>query len=169
MPEPKYEHLGWKTFWIFVSEKSKVAIVLGLLEIAFILLPPVSLVLLAREGLGILFCVAFLLTIVVSWLEYARWEFYLDDDALRIRRGVLKHEETAIPYRQIQDIDIERDPLYQMTGTARLVILTAGHEDTGEHADSEGIIPIIDKRLAIRLQTELSHRANIQKVTTVTS
>ena len=56
----------------------------------------------------------------------------LDDDALKIRRGILSKEETAIPYRQIQDVDIEQNISDRIWGVARLAILTAGHEEAKE-------------------------------------
>ena len=67
----------------------------------------------------------------------------LDDDALKIRRGILSKEEIAIPYRQIQDVDIEQNISDRLWGVARLAILTAGHEEAkeGEEDDSEGIFP----------------------------
>ena len=54
----------------------------------------------------------------------------LDTDALKIKRGILSKEEIAIPYRQIQDVDIEQSISDRMWGVARLAILTAGHEET---------------------------------------
>ncbi len=74
--------------------------------------------------------------------------------------------ETSIPYRQIQNIDIQRDLAYQAFNLSRLVILTAGHDDEKPGDDqSEGILPALDKDLAEWLQTELLTRANVQKVT----
>ena len=70
-----------------------------------------------------------------------------------------------MPYRQIQDVDIEEDITDRILGVCRLVILTAGHEDEPKsEGESEGVLPVIDKTLAEQLQTELLKRANIQKV-----
>ncbi len=90
----------------------------------------------------------------------------LDTDALKIRRGILSKEEIAIPYRQIQDVDVDQSISDRIWGVARLAILTAGQEKTGEGNDeSEGIFPAIDRVLAESLQTELLKRADIEKVT----
>lgn len=89
------------------------------------------------------------------------------EDSFKIKRGVLNKTENAIPYRQIQNVDIERSLFFQMLGLSRLIILTAGHEDEGVKGSDEakGIIPAIDKKLAEQLQTELLRRAEVQKVT----
>ncbi len=69
---------------------------------------------------------------------------------MKIKRGILNKEEVAIPYRQIQDVDIRRDISFQMLGLSRIVILTAGHEDNEKPGDddTEGILPALDKDLA---------------------
>ena len=72
------------------------------------------------------------------------------EDSFKIKRGILSKTENAIPYRQMQNVDVERSFMFQMLGLSRLIILTAGHEDekikTGDEA--EGVIPAIDSKLA---------------------
>ena len=118
-------------------------------------------------GIWILFILIFGVTFLVTYLTYANYLFMLDDDALKIRRGILSKEETAIPYRQIQDVDIEQSMSDRIWGVARLAILTAGHEEPkeGQSDNSEGVLPAIDRALAESLQTELLHRADIQRTT----
>ena len=115
-------------------------------------------------GLAVL---VFLVAFFIAWLAYKNYKFYLSEDSLKIKRGILSKKEIAIPYRQIQDVDIERDLSYRMFGVSRLVILTAGNEEEKRSGDdeSEGILPAIDKDLAEWLQNELLRRANVQKVT----
>lgn len=92
------------------------------------------------------------------------------EDSFKIKRGILSKAENAIPYRQIQNVDIERGLLFQMLGLSRLIILTAGHEDESPRNapigsdEAEGIIPAIDQKLAEWLQTELLKRADVQKI-----
>ena len=90
------------------------------------------------------------------------------NDSFKIKRGILGKTENAIPYHQIQNVDIERSFLFQILGLSRIVILTAGHEDEKPRAndEAEDVIPAIDKKLAEWLQTELLKRADIQKVST---
>lgn len=107
-------------------------------------------------------------TAFVGWLAYINYRFCIDTDALKIKRGILNKEEVSIPYRQVQDVTIERDLLYQIIGVSRLVILTAGREDVkGEEGESEGILPALDKDLAEKIRDDLLRRANIEKVQSV--
>jgi uncharacterized membrane protein YdbT with pleckstrin-like domain len=88
------------------------------------------------------------------------------EDSLKIKRGILSKTENAIPYRQIQNVDIERSFMFQMLGLSRLIILTAGHEDENVKGtdEAEGVIPAVDQKIASWLQTELLKRADVQKV-----
>ncbi len=179
VPQNAYRTLGHKTLWIFVLQRVHAAFIVLLLTIgAFAIkdepflknvpaagdLTPYS-NLAAWALLGI-FTIVFLLTFFVSWLIYVNYKFMLGEDSLKIKRGILNKEEVAIPYRQIQDVDIKRDLAFQMMGISRLAILTAGHEDDKKNRDdeSEGILPAMDKDLAEWLQAELLKRANVQKV-----
>lgn len=188
-----YRHLGYKTFWIFVLERSSAA--------GFVFLISIGLLWLDRSGvLGRIFtlpgaanlnnnayihlvisylgaasffgfllaALLFGLTFFIGWLVYINYKFSLEEDALKIKRGILNKEEIAIPYRQIQDVDVRRDLLYQILGLSRLVILTAGHEEEKiKGGESEGILPAIDKDAAEKIRDELLQRANIEKVAQV--
>jgi len=107
----------------------------------------------------------FLFVFLISWIIYENYTFFLGEDALKIKRGVFTREEIAIPYRQIQDVDIEQSISYRAIGVSRLVILTAGHEDEKTEGDkTEGILPAIDSALAEQLQSQLLTRANVQTI-----
>jgi membrane protein YdbS with pleckstrin-like domain len=161
----QYKRLGWKTFWIFVSDRSQAAIAIGLVAFAFSLFSSVPLMASIARVLITLFFLALVATIAFSWLEYRNWQYRLDSDSFMIKKGIIRIEETAIPYRHIEDADIERDILNRLTGTASLVIITAGHTDEDkERASTEAEIPIIDLTLALALQSELARRSNVQKV-----
>ena len=179
VPEEVYHMMGKKTFWIFFLERVHAAFILLLLTIVFFVASQQAALAttqfgdltryaaLAWELCGLLFIVAFAISLFIAWLIYSNYKFCLGDDSLKIKRGVLNKEEVAIPYRQIQDVDIKRDLSFQMMGLSRIVILTAGHEE-GEKPgddDTEGVLPALDKDLAEWLQAELLKRANVQKVT----
>jgi uncharacterized membrane protein YdbT with pleckstrin-like domain len=72
--------------------------------------------------------VVFLIAFLMAWLTYSNFKFLLGEDSLKIKRGILSKEEIAIPYRQIQDVDIERDLSYRMFGVSRVFIFNAGQE-----------------------------------------
>ena len=179
VPEESYQKLGGKTLMIFVLQRIQASFLLLLVAIglfaiqgqaflAQVLIPNFSQYInLAAWACFLLFAFFFLLSFFIAWLIYVNYKFSLGEDSLKIKRGILNKEEIAIPYRQIQDVDIDRDLSFQMLGLSRIVILTAGHEDTPPTADSgesEGVLPAIDKDLAEWLQGELLKRANVQKV-----
>lgn len=178
VPPETYRTLGVKTLWVFMLQEISASMVLLLCAAALFALKDQSFlatilpahdlrpyVNLAAWGALGLFMAVFALTFFVVWLIYINYRFSLGDNALKIKRGILNKEEVAIPYRQIQDVDINRDLGFQMMGLSRIVILTAGHDDQKPGDDqSEGILPALDKDLAEWLQAELLKRANVQKV-----
>jgi uncharacterized membrane protein YdbT with pleckstrin-like domain len=177
IPGEQYRTLGGKTLMIFVLQRIHAAFVLLLLAIVlfvvsgqtFLLNIPIpnlaSYVIFAAWLALTLFAIVFVGTFFVAWLIYINYKFFLGDDSLKIKRGILEKEEIAIPYRQIQDVDLTRDLSFQMMGLSRIVILTAGHDDEKPlDDDSEGVLPALDKNLAEWLQAELLKRANVQKV-----
>ncbi|HUC31445.1 MAG TPA: PH domain-containing protein [Candidatus Paceibacterota bacterium] len=179
VPEEVYHTMGKKTFWIFFLQRVHAAFILLLLTIVLFVLSQQAFLAKTQFGdltgytieaawIGLaLFVAILLITILIAWLVYSTYKFCLGDDSLKIKRGILNKEEVAIPYRQIQDVDIKRDLSFQLIGLSRIVILTAGHEEDEkpEDDDTEGILPALDKDLAEWMQAELLKRANIQKVT----
>ena len=178
VPEEVYHTMGKKTFWIFFLERAHAAFTLLILTIALFVIAQQSFLtstpfgdltryaIMAAWACLALFVLATAITFLIAWLVYVTYKYCLGDDSLKIKRGILNKEEVAIPYRQIQDVDIKRDLSFQMIGLSRIVILTAGHEDEKpEDDESEGILPALDKDLAEWMQAELLKRANVQKVT----
>lgn len=178
VPEEEYRTLGKKTFWIFFLQRIQPVFILLLLTIGLFILGQQSFLDSKQFGdltpyviggawiAALLFIVFFCIALFSSWLTYSHFKFCLGEDSLKIKKGILEKEEVAIPYRQIQDVDIKRDLSFQMMGLSRIVILTAGHDDEKPNDDdSEGILPALDKDLAEWLQAELLKRANVQKVT----
>jgi uncharacterized membrane protein YdbT with pleckstrin-like domain len=175
-----YQTLGKKVFWLFFLQISPATIVLFLISIALFILSfqPFltntafgniqNKVLLATLIAFILFLLVGVLSFTIAWLTYINYVFLMAENSFKIKRGILSKTENAIPYRQIQNVDIERNLTFQILGLSRLIILTAGHEDetpkkTSEDDEAEGIIPAIDQKLGEYLQAELLKRADIQK------
>ncbi len=178
VPADTYHTLGPKTLWIFILERVQTSAVLLIVSIVLFAVKDQSFLkkipvvgdvtgymnIISWSVFG-LFVIAFLITFLVAWLIYVNYKFCLGEDALRIKRGIFNKEEIAMPYRQIQDVDIERDLEFQMLGLSKLVILTAGEQmEKSEESESEGVLPAVDKDLAEWLQAELLKRTNVQKV-----
>ncbi len=172
-----YRRLGKKTLWIFVMDRINTAVIFLLISVALFSIgsqPFFDKGVLAGMAGGVsiaawialaLFVLSAVIAFVVSWLIYVNFKFMLGDDALKISRGVFSKTEEAIPYRQIEDVDIERSLSDRMMGVSRLVILTSGREDEKDGKDeSEGVLPVLDRALAEQLQAELLKRTDVQKV-----
>ncbi len=186
-----YKRLGALTFWIFIFENAWLFIIPLLALCVIIIIRMFG----AAEALsnllgtttdlietintafnwGILGAVVFFIlgaTIAfgMALIDYFTFSFEITEHAIRIRRGIINTEEVSIPYRQIQNVDIDRPFFYQLFGASRLVILTAGHDDDidDDYSDeSEGAIPAISKAFAEELRDELLKRSNIQEVVEV--
>lgn len=180
--------LGHKTLAIFVIQRIQAALILLVVGFVLFVLEGQSFlsqvpipnfdqyVGLAAEACFILFGFFFIFAFLMAWLIYINYKYMLSEDSLKIIRGILNKEEIAIPYRQIQDVDIDRNLSLRMMFASRIVILTAGHEDgrgsgddPNERGQSEGYLPALDRDLAEWLRDELLHRANVQKVVDVGS
>ena len=188
--EPQYQKLGIRTFWVFVLENSGIAAIIFVLWLILIIVEgigiskifsftaayPAVLALINTAfawgvliGLG-LWIIALIFAIMVAGLDYYGYRFALDDNALRIRRGVLNKDEISIPYRQITDVDMEQTIIHQLLGVARLAILTAGHNDQEKDTNedyNEGALPVISKSRAEEIREQLLAKANVEKVVNV--
>ena len=177
VPDEVYHTLGPKTFWMFLIEELNAPLILLVVTVVLFVLSGqpflatkqfgniAPYVLSAAEISLAVFVFVLAFTLFMVWLTYRNYKYCLGEDSLKIKRGILNKEEVAIPYRQIQDVDIKRDLYFQMMGLSRIIILTAGQEDeTPRDSESEGILPALDKDLAEWFQAELLKRANVQKV-----
>ena len=183
------QHLGRKTFFLFLSRRTTVALVLFIIAIIIFVLGgniatgiagltsfggPISSVTVANisgslTGLGILILllavIAFLLGFIISLLQYRSYVFILDEYGIKMRRGVISQKEISLPYRQIQDVDIVRDVNHRIFGVSKLVMMTAGHEDKGEESDgTDTVFDPIDQSLAEEVRAFLERRIGVQIV-----
>lgn len=181
-----YHTLGRKTLAIFIIQRIQAALILLIVGLILLVLEgqlffsqiPIpnfgQYIGLAAEACFILFGFFFIFAFLVAWFIYVNYKYMLSEDSLKIIRGIFNKEEIAIPYRQIQDVDIDRNLSLRMMFASRILILTAGNEDargTGddrhERGQSEGYLPALDRDLAEWLRDELLRRANVQKVINV--
>jgi uncharacterized membrane protein YdbT with pleckstrin-like domain len=103
--------------------------------------------------------------LVMGYGYYWSFRYKLDDNDLAFEKGLIGREEISIPFRQIQNVDIEQSFIYRIFNLADLVILTAGHEDQTHimKDESEIIMPALNNQEARQLQRYLLDRANIQR------
>ncbi|MEJ7584005.1 MAG: PH domain-containing protein [Acidimicrobiales bacterium] len=63
--------------------------------------------------------------LVWAAIDYRHWTFEVTDEALELRHGVLTRAHSTIPFRRVQQIDINAGPLDRLLGLRRLMIRTA--------------------------------------------
>ena len=183
--EGGYQTLGEKVFWLFFLQGAPIAFIFLAISIALLILSfqpflfntpfgNIQEYFIGATFISFMVCIiAFAGAAILARLTYKNFVFSMAENSFKIKRGIFSKTENAIPYHQIQNVDIERDMMFQMLGLSRLIILTAGHEDekpSGVPAgddEAEGVIPAVEQKLAEWLQTELLKRADIQKTVQV--
>ncbi len=103
-----------------------------------------------------------------AYYQYIYHEFKLDEYALIIRSGVINHREISIPYRQIQNVDMNTSFIEKLFGVSELFVLTSASEDRGEEGKKEetsAIFPLVNYTYAVELQRELLRRSDVEEVT----
>ena len=101
---------------------------------------------------------------LISWLTYRNYIFMLEEYDLKIRKGILSKQEISIPYRQIQDVSVNRSITYRLLGLSRLVLTTAGQEEPGVPDETDGVLDPLDRNLAEQVRQELERRIGVQLV-----
>jgi len=170
--EPNYQYLGKKTFVLLVLRRSALFFLFLVASIILFLVGgkfdgDIAAILTKVAFYALLASLIFLIIAIFSaCLVYINYRFLLDENAFKVRRGVLRKDEVAIPYRQIQNVNIKRSFFDQIIGLSKVIILTAGREDKDEKiwSESEGILPSLDKNIAREIQEVLLKRANIEQV-----
>ncbi len=167
-----FQHLGSRTFAVFVIQRMEPAIMLFALSALcyfgqnFVLDTYIPILSLATSITLLLGLIAFGVAFIVAWIVYINYKFSMSENALLIERGVFHKEEVSIPYRQIQNVNIARLLPDRILGVGRLIILTAGEDDSGGEKDakSHGVLPVLERHLAETMRNELVRRSNIQNV-----
>ena len=108
---------------------------------------------------GIIFCIG---AFVTAFIKYKSVEFMFNDFAFSIRKGFFSKSEISIPYRQIQYINHSQSFNDKILGVMKIVVETAGDDDSsGGKNNEEGMLPILDAKIALSLEKELLKRSNI--------
>ena len=103
---------------------------------------------------------SFIVAFLTALINYKSVQFMFDEFAFRIKKGFLSKSEIAIPYRQIQSINHSQSFNQKMLGIMNIEIETAGESDSNNHNNSDSILPILDAKIALSVETELLRRSN---------
>lgn len=98
---------------------------------------------------GLIFIGVYLILITLfSLLVHNNYVYWLDDTSFHKTYGVLNKHHVAIPYEQVQNVNITRGLLDRILGIARVAIETAGASsdtrrqvDGGSQSSAEGYLP----------------------------
>lgn len=102
------------------------------------------------------------LGIIINILRYHFFVFTLEEFSLKLRKGILNVEEISIPYRQIQNVDITRPFIYRLIGLSRLVIVSAGNEQSLDGDQVDTVFDPIDYEIAEEIREILDRRIGVQ-------
>lgn len=124
---------------------------------------------LLSQWIGLLLGAVIIFLAVIMYEHHAQHKFMLDNHSFHIRRGILMVKEKVIPYRHIQNVDLEQPYHYRLFGVVRLNITTARVDTFSEEKDakkkhqhdSNHLIPLIDKKIAKELSHFLVSRGDV--------
>jgi uncharacterized membrane protein YdbT with pleckstrin-like domain len=111
-------------------------------------------------GLFLLFAVLIGFGIFMSWIQHISHTFIMDEDAIKVRVGILDKKEVTIPYRQIQTVNTVRPMFYRMMGVSKITIFSAGNDYDDREGEAEGVFDIVDAKVAEYIQSELLKRSS---------
>jgi uncharacterized membrane protein YdbT with pleckstrin-like domain len=167
----QYTKLGGKTLFVLIFKRCAILILpLAILSAIIVALPFVPYYYAGYGNLAIVCAVVFLLIVLilvllVGWLEYSRYQIFIDGESIKINRGIIREEQVGIPFRRIKEAAIERSMTDQMIGLSNLVITILG-EDEGKNFSQESkiMLPALDKKIAANIQDLILKRAQVEEM-----
>ena len=174
------QKLGIKVFYYYLSKKIsiglvvlvlsiiissfKVAMILQLIHISVSLTTSTMIVGYFINGLFLISALLIIYGTIISYIKYIGCTYNLGENAFSITKGYFNKREVSIPYRQIQNIDIEQSFQFKMMGVCKLVILTAGNDNNNQNGEAEGVFDVIDFKIASNIKESILQKSNIQPV-----
>jgi putative membrane protein len=104
----------------------------GLRQLA---LPIIAIALVGSRGGTDALMFAFAGLLFAIGMAYVQWQttrWFLEDDAVRLRRGVFTENVVTIPYDRVQAVDTVRGPVQRLFGVVELHVQSAGGGRQGE-------------------------------------
>ncbi len=87
--------------------------------------------------------------LVLSYYQYRKFFFYIQEEKFVLEKGVFKRDKMTIPFDRIQAVNLSQNIIQQMLGVTALKVDTAGSKF------KEMEIPALDKSYARALQKRL--------------
>lgn len=77
--------------------------------------------------------IAFSLTFFTGIYSYVRWkrfEYFFDDENLKITKGIFRRSDRDIPLKRVQNVDVKRNFIHRLLGISTVSLETAGGSTT---------------------------------------
>lgn len=112
------------------------------------------------ERLGIrellLFAAVVLAAVVVgAVIHHRRFRFRVEDDAVRVRRGVFEHKELRVRFSRVQNVQLGQPVYFRPFGLVQFSLETPGA------AEREVELPGIPRRLAEEMRDRILDRKSV--------
>ncbi len=173
IPLNEEQHLGRRAFYLMWARNVVFALLFFLIAIGLIIVLPIIVKFQIADPVVISYFISgfwvagFLLFVIGTIQAILRYHFYtftLEEFGLKMNRGILHQKEISIPYRQIQDVNIDRPLIYRFFGLSTLVMLTAAHEEANEKEMAEVVLEPVNRDIAEELSGMLKRKIGVQIV-----
>lgn len=113
----------------------------------------VSYSIIVRAMIAIILFLIFILVAaeIYARMSYTRWLYEINNEGIKIEKGIIWKKYTSIPFERVQNIDIKRGIIARMTGFSSVDIETAGRSNYGRgntQYHGEGYLPAIEEKEA---------------------
>ncbi len=105
---------------------------------------------LGMRELGMLLLLFLLLSVLGGMIYHRRFRFCLEDDAVRVRRGLIEQRELRVRFARVQNIQIGEPFYFRPFGLVRFSLQTPGA------AEKEVELPGIPRALALEMRDRIS-------------
>lgn len=89
------------------------------------------------------------ISLLWEYVVWRRYDYFFEEDSLKITHGVLRRKERDIPYRRIQNVNIRKNIVQRALGIAKVDFETAGGSDT------EASLKYVEKEEAKNIQRKV--------------
>jgi putative membrane protein len=99
-------------------------------------------------------------SVLLAWeyLVWTRFDYYIEEGSVKITKGVIRRQEREIPFRRIQNVDVNRNLVHRVLGIAEIDLETAGGGETEASLKYVDADDVEDIRDSIKHQEERKNR-----------
>ena len=101
---------------------------------------------------GLVLLLVLYIVLISPGRHYRAWLYAMDEEDLRLRRGVWIETHTIVPLDRVQHLDLAQGPIERAFGVSRLIVHTAGTQF------SRVVLPGLSRPDAERMRDEIRAR-----------